>query len=81
MEDKNYTKKRIKIFQNGTTIFDRDVWVCMEDSNTYNSLYFYHRDRNMRRIEYKTAFDDADECNIMLGIGDTLVVCEPSSNL
>lgn len=81
MKDKTYTKKRIQIFQNGISIFNRDVWVCVEDTNTYDSPYFYHRDRNMRRIEYKEAITDAGECSIMLGVGDTLVVCEASSNL
>lgn len=76
-----YTKKRLKIFQNGTSIFDRYVWICLEDTNTYPSPYFYFRDRNMRRVKYKNASDDPTECSIMLGIGDTLIVCEPSSNL
>ena len=76
-----YTKKRLKIFQNGTAIFDSDVWICLEDTNTYNSPYFYFRDRNMRRVKYKNAPDDSMECSIMLGVGDTLIVCEPSSNL
>jgi hypothetical protein len=43
----------------------------------YNSPYYYHRDRNMRRIQYKAAADDSTECSIMLGVGDTIVVCDP----
>lgn len=81
MIEKTYTKKRLRIFQNGTEIFDKDVWVCLQDSNTYNSPYFYHRDRNMRSVHYKIAHDDPAECSIMLGVGDTLIVCEPSTNL
>ena len=78
MNEIKYTKKRLKIFQNGTAIFNRDVWICLEDTNTYNSPYYYHRDRNMRRIQYKASADDSTECSIMLGVGDTLIVCEPS---
>ena len=81
MNENKYTKKRLKIFQNGTSIFDRDVWICLEDTNTYNSPFYYHQDRNMRRVQYKNAADDPKECSIMLGVGDTLIVCEPSSNL
>ena len=76
-----YTKKRLKIFQNGTSIFDRDVWICLEDPNMYNSPFYYHRDRNMRHVQYKNAADDPTGCSIMLGVGDTLIVCEPTSNL
>ena len=81
MSENKYTKKRLKIFQNGTSIFDRDVWICLENPNMYNSSFYYNRDRNMRRVQYKNASDDPSECSIMLGVGDTLIVCDPSSNL
>lgn len=81
MSENKYTKKRLKIFQNGISIFDRDVWICLEDTNTYPSPFYYHRDRNMRRVKYKNAADDPNECYIMLGVGDTLIVCEPSCNM
>ncbi len=81
MSENKYTKKRLKIFQNGTSIFDRDVWICLEYPNMCNSPFYYHRDRNMRRVQYLNAVDDPQECSIMLGVGDTLIVCDPSSNL
>lgn len=81
MNDYKYTKKRLKIYQNGTVIFDSDVWICLEDTNTYHSPYYYHSDRNLRHIQYKASADDTTECSIMLGVGDTVIVCEPLSNL
>lgn len=74
----NYTKQHLKILQSGRVILDQDVYVCLEGANTYNSSYYYHRDRDMRSIHYKDSEDDKDINYISLGTEDTFILGRPT---
>ena len=73
-----YTKRHIEIIQNGQTIFDKDVYVCLEHTYVnYESPYYYYSDRNKRVLKYKSAEDDKELSFINLGFGDTFFVTVP----
>lgn len=62
-----YKASHITVFQNGTKIIDRDIFVRV-DSNPY------FRDRNMRSITYKETLD-ADSTRVMsFGVTDTMII-------
>lgn len=69
-----YKKKHIKIFQNGTVIFDKDCYVCVDGENTYSNAYFYHRDRNSRSLEVCEKPDCSHKSYITLGVADTVII-------
>ena len=75
-----YTKRHLKIFQNGQTIFNQDVYVCLEHTQyvNYESPYYYYTDRNKRVLKVKMAEDDKDLSYINLGLGDTFFITIPS---
>lgn len=72
-----YTKQHLKIFQQGQVIFDQDVYVCLEGQGYCNSEYYFHRDRNMRSIDYKANENDQSTSAISLGVGDTVLITNP----
>ena len=65
-----YKKKHIKIFQNGTIIFDKDCYVCVDCS----SAYFYLTDRTKRRLKVCEKPDGSHESYITLGVADTAII-------
>lgn len=69
-----YKKKHIKIFQNGMVIFDKDCYVCVDDSNTYNNKHFYATDRTKRRLKVCEKPDGSHESYITLGVADTAII-------
>ena len=64
-----YKKKHIKIFQNGTVIFDKDCYVCVD-----GSTYFYLTDRTKRRLKVCEKPDGSHESYITLGVADTVII-------
>ena len=74
-----YTKRHLKIFQNGQTIFNQNVYVCLEHTQyvNYESPYYYYTDRNKRVLKVKMAEDDKDLSYINLGLGDTFFITVP----
>lgn len=74
-----YTKRHLKIFQNGQTIFSQNVYVCLEHTQyvNYESPYYYYTDRNKRVLKVKLAEDDKDTSYINLGLGDTFFITDP----
>ena len=74
-----YTKSHLKIFQNGQTIFNQNVYVCLEHTQyvNYESPYYYYTDRNKRVLKVKLAEDDKDLSYINLGLGDTFFITSP----
>ena len=69
-----YKKKHIKIFQNGTVIFDKDCYVCVDSENTCSSTYFYLTDRTKRRLKVCEKPDGSHESYITLGVADTVII-------
>ena len=76
-----YAKRHLKIVQNGQTIFNKDVYVCLERTNYVNveSPYYYYSDRNKRILKYKSAEDDKELSFVNLGFGDTFFITVPST--
>lgn len=74
-----YSKRHLKIVQNGQTIFNQDVYVCLEHTQyvNYESPYYYYTDRNKRVLKVKMAEDDKDLSFINLGLGDTFFITVP----
>ena len=74
-----YTKRHLKIFQNGQPIFNQNVYVCLEHTQyvNYESPYYYYSDRNKRVLKVKLAEDDKDLSYINLGLGDTFFITDP----
>lgn len=74
-----YTKRHLKIIQNAQTIFNQDVYVCLDHTHyvNYESPYYYYSDRNKRVLKIKMAEDDKDLSFINLGFGDTFFVTVP----
>ena len=68
-----YKKKHIKIFQNGTIIFDKDCYVRV-DGATGSSSYFYMTDRTKRRLKVCEKSDGSHESYITLGVADTAII-------
>lgn len=75
-----YTKRHLKIFQNGQPIFNQNVYVCLEHTQyvNYESPYYYYTDRNKRVLKVKMAEDDKDLSYINLGLGDTFFITIPN---
>lgn len=69
-----YKKKHIKIFQNGTVVFDKDCYVCVDGENTYSKAYFYRRDHNSRRLKVFEKPDGSHKSYITLGVADTAII-------
>lgn len=69
-----YKKKHIKIFQNGTIIFDKDCYVRVDGENTCSSTYFYLTDRTKRRLKVCEKPDGSHESYITLGVADTVII-------
>ena len=69
-----YKKKHIKIFQNGTVIFDKDCYACVDRENTYSNAYFYMTDRTKRRLKVCEKPDGSHESYITLGVADTAII-------
>ena len=69
-----YKKKHIKIFQNGTVIFDKDCYVCVDCENTCSSAFFYVTDRTKRRLKVCEKPDGSHESYITLGVADTAII-------
>lgn len=69
-----YKKKHIKIFQNGTIIFDKDCYVCVDGENTYSNAFFYATDRTKRRLKVCEKPDGSHESYITLGVADTAII-------
>lgn len=69
-----YKKKHIKIFQNGTVIFDKDCYVCVDGENTYSNAFFYATDRTKRRLKVCEKPDGSRESYITLGVADTAII-------
>ncbi len=69
-----YKKKHIKIFQNGTVIFDKDCYVCVDGENTYSNAFFYATDRTKRRLKVCEKPDGSHESYITLGVADTAII-------
>lgn len=69
-----YKKKHIKIFQNGTVIFDKDCYVCVDGKNTYSNTYFYSTDSTKRRLKVCEKPDGSLESYITLGVADTAII-------
>lgn len=69
-----YKKKHIKIFQNGTVIFDKDCYVCVDGENTYSGAFFYATDRTKRRLKVCEKPDGSHESYITLGVADTAII-------
>lgn len=76
----NYVKQRLKVFQSGHKIFDSNIYVCLEGECYNNTEYFYRRDRNMRRIQYKKKPSDKIVSHISFGVGDTFLIGDPEPN-
>ena len=77
----DYIKQRLKVFQSGHKIFDENIYVCLEGENICNNTeYFYRRDRNMRRIQYKKKPTDKFVSHISFGVGDTFLIGDPEPN-
>lgn len=62
-----YKASHITVFQNGTKIIDRDIFVRV-DSNPY------FRDRNMRSITYKETLDAESTRVMSFGVTDTFII-------
>lgn len=69
-----YKKKHIKIFQNGTVIFDKDCYVCVDGENTCSRTFFYATDRTKRRLKVCEKPDGSHESYITLGVADTAII-------
>lgn len=69
-----YKKKHIKIFQNGTVIFDKDCYVCVDGENTFSRTFFYATDRTKRRLKVCEKPDGSHESYITLGVADTVII-------
>lgn len=78
---KNYVKQRLKVFQSGHKIFDEHIYVCLEGDEYNNGEYFYRRDRNMRRIQYKKKPTDKFVSHISFGVSDTFLIGDPEPSL
>ena len=74
-----YTKKHLKVVQNGQPIFNCNVWVCLERTNYCNveSPYFLSTDHNRRMLKFKLSETDTELSYISLGFGDTVMVTAP----
>ena len=62
-----YKARRLTVFQNGTKIIDRYIFVRVDSST-------YFRDRNMRSITYKETLDAKSTSDMSFGVTDTLII-------
>lgn len=74
----NYVKQRLKVFQSGHKIFDKNIYVCLDGNWTE---YYYKRDRNMRKIQYKKKPSDEIISQISFGVSDTFLIGDPEPSV